>query len=500
MKSLLKGKAEAKKNELLDKLFHDNSKSGKHLLWGLLHIKIIGCTKLRNLDRLGVKSLLTKRKMDKSDPYVTAFINDYRLCKTKYIDDDLDPIFNEEFYCPVSHVTEGITFKVKDKDIIKDESLGQTFVPVGELIKAVTDADMQEDSTLEPGDLKRCGVHKLVYLNGKKDYGTFEFKMEFIPTRMLSKDMEVPGVYFNSTKGNDVKLYMNADDDGSAPIIKYGGANDDDKIWQPPRLWRDIYDKMCAAKHFIYVAGWSVDTDQYLLRSEDLQECLANGKYSPKIGELLKQKSDEGVVVNLMQWDDQSSNFLFPGMMGTSDEKTRSFFKDTKVNAMFMAMVGGETNTVVEGLSKKLSFTHHQKYVIMDTPRVDGEGRELFAFVGGIDLTLGRWDNRKHPLFRSLQSTHKGDTYTKCFKVSNEHGPRQPWHDIHSAVRGPEAISLARAFEERWTKQANAGELISRSRLGLDNEITLENKGGWCAQVSIVLFSSQGIEIEVMKS
>jgi len=157
MKSLLKGKAEAKKNELLDKLFHDNSKSGKHLLWGLLHIKIIGCTKLRNLDRLGVKSLLTKRKMDKSDPYVTAFINDYRLCKTKYIDDDLDPIFNEEFYCPVSHVTEGITFKVKDKDIIKDESLGQTFVPVGELIKAVTDADMQEDSTLEPGDLKRVG-------------------------------------------------------------------------------------------------------------------------------------------------------------------------------------------------------------------------------------------------------------------------------------------------------------------------------------------------------
>ena len=74
---------------------------------------------------------------------------------------------------------------------------------------------------------------------------------------MLSKDMEVPGVYFNSTKGNDVKLYMNADDDGSAPIIKYGGANDDDKIWQPPRLWRDIYDKICDARHFIYVAGKS---------------------------------------------------------------------------------------------------------------------------------------------------------------------------------------------------------------------------------------------------
>ena len=66
-------------------------------------------------------------------------------------------------------------------------------------------------------------------------------------------------------------------------------------------------------------------------------------------------------------------------------------------------MIGGETNTMFEGTSKKMAFTHHQKYVIMDTPRADGgEGRELFAFVGGIDLTLGRWDNRKV----SIQSTN----------------------------------------------------------------------------------------------
>ena len=55
--------------------------------------------------------------MDKSDPYVTAFIDDYRLLKTRHYDDDLNPVFNEEFYCPVGHVTDGITFKVKDKDI-----------------------------------------------------------------------------------------------------------------------------------------------------------------------------------------------------------------------------------------------------------------------------------------------------------------------------------------------------------------------------------------------
>lgn len=135
--------------------------------------------------------------------------------------------------------------------------------------------------------------------------------------------------------------------------------------------------------------------DQYLLRGKELDEAKANGKYSPKIGELLRDKAAEGVVVNLMQWDDQSSNFLFPGMMGTYDEKTRNFFKDTQVNSRLFAMAGGETNTMLEGTTKKMSFTHHQKYIIMDTPKKNGEGRELFAFVGGIDLTEGRWDNQK---------------------------------------------------------------------------------------------------------
>jgi len=383
----------AERDAILRKIFH---KGDGEVLWGLLHIKIIKCQGLRNLDHLGVKTLITKRRMDKSDPYVMAFIGQYRLLKTRYIDDDLDPEFNEQFFCPVAHTTKGITFVVKDKDIVKDENLGKYTLPVEELVKAVDDADIEADPDLSPSDLKRVGLHKVVYLDEKKSHGSLEFYIEFIPTRMISRPMEVPGIYFPATQGNDVKLYMNADDDGSAPVIKYGGENDDEKVYTPPRLWRDLYDAFCNAKHFIYVAGWSVDTDQYLLRGDELEEVKTNGKYSPRIGNLLKSKAEEGVVVNLMQWDDYSSNFAFPGMMGTFDEKTRDFFRNTKVTSRFMHMVGGETNTMFEGQNKKMAFTHHQKYIIMDAPKADGkEGRELLAFVGGIDLTEGRWDNRK---------------------------------------------------------------------------------------------------------
>lgn len=393
-------------------------------IWGLLHIRIIQCKNLRNLDRLDIKNVraLFGRQRDLSDPYVTAFLGDYRLLKTRHIDDDLNPKFDEEFYCPVAHCTDGITFKVIDKDLVMDESLGKYFLPVIELIETVDDKDIEADASLVEGDLKRVAVHKVVYLDDKKDHGTLEFFVEFIPVRMLSKSMEVPGTYFGATTGNSVKLYMNADDDGSSPLVKYGV---DEKIWKPPRLWRDIYDAISNAEIFVYVVGWSIDTDQYLLRGEELNEVLANGKYNPQIGPLLKQKTEEGVKVNIMQWDDYSSGVMFPGMMKTFDEKTRGFFKGSKVDATFMSMVGGESNTILEGQNKKMAFTHHQKFIIMDSPKKNGEGRELLAFIGGIDLTEGRWDNQKHPLFRTLQSHHKGDVYGKCFNVSEDCGPRQ---------------------------------------------------------------------------
>ncbi len=63
--------------------------------------------------------------------------------------------------------------------------------------------------------------------------------------------------------------------------------------------------------------------------------------------------------------------------MKTYDEKTQNFFRNTKVNSRFMHMVGGETDTVLEGQNKKMAFTHHQKFIIMDAPKIDGsDGRD----------------------------------------------------------------------------------------------------------------------------
>ena len=41
--------------------------------------------------------------------------------------------------------------------------------------------------------------------------------------------------------------------------------------------------------------------------------------------------------------------------------------------------------------------------------------RKVVAYVGGIDLTCGRYDTSAHHLFKTLSMTHEDDFYNACF-------------------------------------------------------------------------------------
>ncbi len=92
--------------------------------------------------------------------------------------------------------------------------------------------------------------------------------------------------------------------------------------------------------------------------------------------------------VYVMIWSDKT-NF-----MGTHDDATQAFFKNSKVNC---ALVPRELqrNEFTDYLQNEFSsgtYTHHQKSIICDAPNPEGALRRLVAFVGGLDLTGGRWD------------------------------------------------------------------------------------------------------------
>jgi len=467
---------------------------GKTLMHGILHVKVLRATNvdivtgIRNVLRC-VPTFIINRTM--MGLYVTVYAGNHRLAKTSASsrDDLTNPIWNETFYVPVAHYIKELTVYLKVRMLVGRFLIGRAVIPVSEVVRF-------DDTTQTQ---LRVAVHKVGMLGTG---GRLEFILEFTPNDFLynSTELAVPGVYFQSHNGNSLKMYVNADDGvGMAPEVRYGGLHDNEKIWQPPRLWREIYDAICDAKYFIYMTGWALDATQSLLRGKEREQALAQGKYSPIIGELLKQKADEGVTVNLLFWDDMTSNFnIFStneGLLRTHDEISKAFFQNSKVNFRLVPMLGGKENVLMEKITKSLLFTHHQKIIVLDAAvsstncvvfHEHYDAREPLAFVGGIDVTDGRWDNKNHPLFSTLHTDHKDDFYNFCVPlVVPDAGPRQPWHDIHSSIRGSAALDVIANFEERWYKQVSdaVNQLVDLKQVGLEDPPNLFSTEAWCSQV-----------------
>ena len=135
-----------------------------------------------------------------------------------------------------------------------------------------------------------------------------------------------------------------------------------------------------------------------------------------KIGYLLKAKAEAGVKVLMMVWDEKTSNDALPGLLGTHDEDTRDFFKDTNVKCV---MVGrGRSDGVVLNKLAGTVYTHHQKTVICDTDYEEDESkRQIVAFIGGLDITDGRYDSPEFHLFKTIKTLHQGDFYRLAYSI-----------------------------------------------------------------------------------
>lgn len=77
-----------------------------------------------------------------------------------------------------------------------------------------------------------------------------------------------------------------------------------------------------------------------------------------------------------------------------------------------------------------LGASHHQKIVVID---------DSVAFLGGIDLTLGRLDGPEHRPADTRRQNPDGTSY-------------EPRHDVQVAVSGPVAQALAAVARDRWKR------------------------------------------------
>lgn len=211
--------------------------------------------------------------------------------------------------------------------------------------------------------------------------------------------------FFPMRKGCKVTPYQNSHvDETFTPLIEM----DTGYLYKPEKAWESVYHAMDEAKHFIYVAGWSVNATIALIR--DKEGNILPGNLGETLGELLVRKANDGVHVLMLVWDDKTdNNHLLHGIMRSHDEDTFAYFKNTRVTCFLCPR-----NPRAEEfkLVSSFIFTHHQKVVVMDAPNLlstHPSPRRLLAYQGGIDLCDGRYCYPAHPLFQHLDTLFKND-------------------------------------------------------------------------------------------
>ncbi|KAI3669422.1 hypothetical protein L6452_40657 [Arctium lappa] len=382
-----------------------------------------------------------RRKIITSDPYVKVSVPQATVARTRVLKNSKNPKWDERFIIPLAHALVNLEFQVKDDDVFGADLLGSVKISAEKIAtgEVISGWFMMENS-------------------GKKE-SELRLEMKFIPCEKnplyrhgIAGDPEHKGVrntYFPLRKGSQVTLYQDAHvtPECKMPQIELDGG----KVFQQNSCWEDICYAISEAHHMIYIVGWSVFHKIKLIR-EPTRPLPRGGDLT--LGDLLKYKSEEGVRVLLLVWDDKTSHNKFfintTGVMATHDEETRKFFKHSSVMCVLSPRYASSKLSFFKQQVVGTAFTHHQKCVLVDT-QAYGNNRKVTAFIGGLDLCDGRYDTPQHRLFHDLDTVFKDDVHQPTYPAGTM-APRQPWHDLHCRIDGPAAYDVLLNFEQRWRK------------------------------------------------
>jgi len=236
-----------------------------------------------------------QRRVITSDPYAAVVVPQATLARTRVISNCSNPVWDERFLVPMAHPVNHLEIQVKDDDVFGADLIGTVSFPAARISSGEAIS----------------GWFPILGSSGKppKPDSAIEIEMRFTPceinpvyTRGIAEG-GVAGTYFPLRKGNCVTLYQDAHGrDGFLPEIKLEGNT---AVYKEEKCWEDICYAITEAHHLIYIVGWSVFHKVRLVREPT--KPLPRGN-DLTLGDLLKYKSEEGVRVLLLVWDDKTSH------------------------------------------------------------------------------------------------------------------------------------------------------------------------------------------------
>ncbi|KAF2659568.1 phospholipase D/nuclease [Lophiostoma macrostomum CBS 122681] len=205
------------------------------------------------------------------------------------------------------------------------------------------------------------------------------------------------------------------------------------------------------AKETIYIADWWLSPELFLRRPP-----FYNQEW--RLDQILKRRAEAGVKIYIIVYKEVSaaltcnSQHTKKVMMNLCPEGTPGYGN--------ISLMRHPDHNVLENASDMTFYwAHHEKFIVIDY--------EL-AFIGGLDLCYGRWDEKQHPLADVHPSGVQNEIFPgqdfnnnrimdfqnvedwKSNQLSKAEYGRMPWHDVAMGVIGPCVYDIAEHFVLRW--------------------------------------------------
>ncbi|KAF1968121.1 phospholipase D/nuclease [Bimuria novae-zelandiae CBS 107.79] len=310
----------------------------------------------------------------------------------------------------------------------------------------------------EDGGLKDKAAHRFTDLRHKlKDTHLYDAKVKAVHAKhKLGKFKNL----FNSNHRHDEEHEQKTDEkrsricekhrfDSFAPerdgnLIKWY-VDGRDYFWA-------VSEALNNAKETIYIEDWWLSPELFLRRPP-----FYNQEW--RLDSLLKKKAQEGVKVYIVVYKEVAAALTCNSrhtknvIMNLIPDEDAPGYGNVKL------MRHPDHNVLENASDMTFYWAHHEKFLVIDY---------AVAFIGGLDLCYGRWDEKQHPLADVHPSGVQNEVFPgqdfnnnrimdfqsvddwKSNQLSKAEYGRMPWHDVAMGVIGPCVYDIAEHFVLRW--------------------------------------------------
>ncbi|KAI8631907.1 phospholipase D/nuclease [Xylariaceae sp. FL1651] len=205
------------------------------------------------------------------------------------------------------------------------------------------------------------------------------------------------------------------------------------------------------AKESIYIADWWLSPELFMRRPPHFNQ-------EWRLDEILKRRAEAGVKIYVIVYREVEAAIT------CNSEHTKHALQSLCPEGSpgygnIKIMRHPDHNVFENAADMTFYWAHHEKFIVIDY---------AMAFIGGLDLCFGRWDNHQHALsdvhpegvaneiwpgqdfnnnrvmdFKNVQDWKQNE-------LSKAEYGRMPWHDVSMGVIGPCVYDIAEHFVLRW--------------------------------------------------